>query len=140
MLGVALALSAALGFGSTAVFARIGLQYIGATTGTLVSLVVSTVIAFVVAIALHPQELFGLDRAAYLWLALAGILTFPMGRLLNYTGVHLAGVSRATPVVGTSPLFAVVLAVTFAGESVNLPMLLGMGAIIGGLVLILSQQ
>jgi len=63
-----------------------------------------------------------------------------MGRLLNYTSVRLAGVSRASPVVGASPLFAIVLAITVGGESIDLPTLLGAFSIIGGLFLVLSQR
>ena len=59
---------------------------------------------------------------------------------MNFTGVHLAGVSRASPIVGASPLFATALAVTLTGEALNVPILLGTVSIIGGLTLILRQQ
>ena len=49
MLGVILGLSAALGFGVAAVFARVGLQDMKPTTGTLVSLVVGTAITMALA-------------------------------------------------------------------------------------------
>ena len=56
---------------------------------------------------------------------MAGVLSFPLGRLLNFTGVRMAGVGRASPIVGASPLFAGALAVAFAGEALNVPILLG---------------
>ena len=140
MFGVVLGLSAALGFGGSAVFARLGLQYMRSTTGTLVSLLVGTTIMLTLAFALHPDEIFALGGVVFLWLLLSAIINFPMGRLLNYTGVRLAGVSRASPVVGASPIFALVLAITIGGESINLPTLLGTFSIIGGLFLVLSQR
>ena len=140
MLGISLSLLAALGFGVTAIFVRLGLQHMRATTGTLLSLAVSTVVTLAIALGLHPREVFDLAWVALLWLLLAGLLNFPLGRLLNFTGVHMAGVSRASPIIGASPLFAGALAVAFAGEALNVPILLGTVSIIGGLALILSQQ
>ena len=140
MLGVVLGLSAALGFGGSAVFARLALQHMRPTTGTLISLTVGTVIMAVIALALHPSEIFALSGVVLLWLLLSGIINFPMGRLLNYTGVRLAGVAGASTIVGASPLFALVLAVSIGGESVNLLTLLGTFSIVGGMSLVLSQR
>ena len=140
MLGVVLALSAAVGFGTSAVFARIGLQHMRATTGTLVSLLVGTAITMSLAFALHSGEIFALSGVAFLWFLLSGGVNFPVGRLLNYTSVSLAGVSRSTPIVGSSPLFATVLAVTIGGETIGLQTLAGTISIVAGLALILSQR
>ena len=140
MVGVVLGLSAAVGFGSGAVFARLGLRHMRSTTGTLASLIVGTVITMAISFALYSEEILGLSGVAFLWFLLAGSINFPLGRLLNYTGVSLAGVSKATPIVGASPMFATIMAVTLGGESVNLPILLGTACIVGGIALILSQR
>ncbi len=140
MLGITLGLLAALGFGASAIFVRLGLEHMRATTGTLVSLVVGTVVTLALALVFSWDEVFALSSVALLWLLLAGVINFPLGRLLNFTGVHLAGVSRSTTLVGASPLFATITAVTLGGETVTLPVLLGTLAIIGGLALIVSQR
>ena len=140
MLGVVFSLLAATGFGATAIFARLGLQHIRTTSGTLISLMASTALAMIIALILHPREIVGLGGAVFLWIALAGALNFPLGRLLNYTGVLLAGVSRASAIVGISSPLAAAFAVLFAGESVNAPILLGTVAIVGGLAMILGQE
>ena len=140
MLGVILGLTAALGFGAAAVFARLGLQYMRPTSGTLVSMIVGTVITTLLAFIFHWNEIFTLTSVAFLWFLIAGTINFPMGRLLNFSSVKWAGVSRASPVVGSSPLFATILAVTIGGESVTFFVLLGTISITGGLVLILSQR
>ena len=140
MLGVVLGLSAALGFGASSVFARLGLQHMRSSTVTLLSLVVGTTITMSIAFALHSGEIFALSGFAFLWFLLSGAITFPLGRYLNYTSMSLVGVSRATPIVGASPMFAIIMAVTITGETVNLPILLGTVSIIGGLALILSQR
>ena len=140
MLEIALGLSAALGFGSSAIFARLGLQHLRPTSGTLVSLVVGSVIAMTLAFIFHFDEIFALGSFAFVWFLLSGFINFPLGRLLNFTAVDLAGVNRATPIIGASPLFAMALAITIGGESINVPIFLGTISIIGGLVLILSQR
>ena len=116
------------------------MQYMRSTSGALASLLVGTFIMLVIAIALHPGEVFSLRGVVLLWLLLSAIINFPMGRLLEYTGGRLAGISRASPVVGSSPLFALALAITFRGESINLPTLLGTFLIVGGLLLVLRQR
>ena len=140
MIEIALGLSAALGFGSSAVFARIGLQHVRPTSGTLVSLIVGSVITMTLAFAFHFDEMFALSSFAFVWFLLSAFINFPLGRLLNFTAVDLAGVNRATPIIGASPLFAMALALAIGGESINVPIFLGTVSIIGGLVLVLSQR
>ena len=140
MLGVALALSAAVGFGTAAVFARLGLQHMRSTTGTLVSVIVGTVIVMTLALIIHWDAVIALAGVAFLWFLLSGSINFPVGRLLNFTSVRLAGVSRSAPIVGSSPLFAIALAITVGGESINTPILVGTFGIIGGMTLILTQR
>jgi uncharacterized membrane protein len=140
MLGVLLGLSAALGFGIAAVFARVGLQDIKATTGTLVSLVVGTIITMALAFVFHTDAILKLAGVAFLWFLLSAFINFPLGRLLNFTGVSMAGVSKSAPIVGSSPLFATMLAISIGGESLNTMIAIGTLSIIGGLAMILSQR
>ena len=140
MLGVILGLSAALGFGSSAVFARLGMQHMRSTTATLISLIAGTGITMTIAFILHSEEIFALSGIAFAWFLLSGAISFQLGRLLNFTSVSLAGVSKASPIVGSSPLFAIILAITIGGETINLPILTGALCIVGGLTLILSQR
>ena len=140
MTGIVLSLLAALGFGATAVFARLGLQGMPTRYGTLISLAVSATAAMAIAAALHPGEIVGLGAVSLGWLFLVGLFNFPVGRMFNYMSVRLAGVSKASTVVATSPLFATGLAVIILGESVNAVTLAGTVAIIGGLALTLSEK
>ena len=140
MLGVALSLAAAMGFAGSAVFARLGLQYIRPTTGTLVSLFIGISITLTLSIIFNQKEIMALSGIAFLWFLVSGAINFPLGRLLNYTGISKIGVSRSTPIVATSPLFAAILAVTVGGESINAFIMMGTIAIIGGVVLIVGQR
>ncbi len=140
MLGVVMALLAAAGFGTAAVFARLALQHMRATTGTLMSLIVGTTIVMTLALLIHWEAIFALAGVAFLWFLLSGTINFPIGRLLNFTSVRLVGVSRSSPIVGSSPMFAIALAITVGGETINAPILVGTMAIIGGVTLILTQR
>jgi drug/metabolite transporter (DMT)-like permease len=140
VLGVLLGLSAALGFGSSPIFARLGLQHMRTPALTFFSLVAGTVAAMSIAFVLHGGEIMALSPLAFPWFLLAGAIAFSGGRVLNYIGVSLVGVSRATPIVGASPLFAAALAITIGGETMNLLTMLGTASILGGLTLILSQR
>ena len=140
MTGIVLSLLAAMGFGATAVFARVGLQGTSTRYGTLISLAVSATAAMAIAAALHPGEIVGLGAVSLGWLFLVGLFNFPVGRMFNYMSVRLAGVSKASTVVATSPLFATGLAVVILGESVNAVTLAGTALIIGGLALTLYEK
>ena len=140
MLGVVLGLSAGVGFGASAVFARLGMQHIHATSGTLVSLIVGTILTTALAFGFYIEEILGLAGVAFLWFLLSGLINFPLGRLFNFLGVSMAGVSRSAPIVGSSPLFATILAVSVGGETINATIALGTACIIMGLALILTQR
>ena len=140
MTGIIFSLLAASGFAATAVFARTALQRMSTAYGTLLSLFVSTVAAMAIAAVLHPDELLGIGVVALGWLFLVGFLNFPLGRMFNYTSVRMVGVSKASTVVATSPLFATILAVIILGETVSPITLLGTVAVIGGLALTLNQE
>lgn len=140
MLGFTLALLASIGFGATAVIVRLGVQHMRPVTVTLISLVTGSAISFTIALAINGSDTVHVSAAAIPWFLFAGLLNFPGGRLLNFTSVQLAGVSRTSPIVGATPLFALILAVTFGGESVNTISVVGTVTIISGLALVLSQQ
>ena len=140
MLGVVLGLSAGVGFGASDVFARLSMQHIHATSGTLVSLIVGTLLTTALAFGFHTEEILGLVGVAFLWFLVSGLINFPLGRLLNFLGVSMVGVSRSAPIVGASPLISTIIAVSVTGETINGAIALGTACIIGGLALILSQR
>lgn len=140
MIGVVFGLLASLGFGAGPIFARLSLEHMRSTTLAVISLIVGTAITMPIAFALHSDEIFRMKGVAFLWILMSGVLTFAIARLLNYTSVGLAGVSRATPLVASQPMFALVLATTIAGETVNALILVGTIAIFGGLILVLTQR
>ncbi len=138
--GAIFAALASTSWAAGACFARVGMQKVGSRTGTFISLAAGFVAISVVAWVMDSQALFAVTRSSILWFALLGLIQFPGGRFLNYTGIRLAGVARTTSISGTSPLFAALLAILFLGEQVTSSILLGTVAVAVGLALVMSQR
>lgn len=139
-LAILLALLAAVSWGASSVLARLGLQHMRSTTGTVISLVAGVVVVGALAWALYGAEMFALPAVTYAWFVLLGLISYPLGRLLNFAGVRLAGVGRATPILAGAPLVAATLGVVLGGETVTLSLALGTGAIVAGVVLIVTER
>ena len=139
MVGVLLSLCAAAGFGATAFFARLSIQHVRPTTGVIVSLIVGAAATSVFAVAMDGANLLSLGWIAFALIFLAGIASFVCGRLFNFISVSKIGVSKSSPVVGASPLFAVTMAVLIAGESPNLLIITGAAAIVVGVAVVVSR-
>lgn len=133
-------MGAAFGFGTSAVLARGGMQYFGSTTATLISLCSSALVTMVIALLFHSSEIRSLPLEAFFWFLVAGFITFPGGRLLNFRSIRLIGASRATSVVSTSPLFAASIAVLWGGESLNPFLITGTLCVVGGVMILVSQR
>ncbi len=140
LFGAFFAALASTSWAAGACFARLGMQQMGSRTGTFISVAAGFVTISVVAWGMDSQALFAVSGSTVLWFALLGLIQFPGGRFLNYTGIRLAGVARATSISGTSPLFAALLAILFLGEQVTSSILLGTAAVAVGLALVMSQR
>lgn len=140
LLGPTLALIAAVGFATSGILARVGLQGVNTFTGTLLSLLGSLVVLFTVALVWDAKALFSPPLAAVPWFALAGLVNFVAGRMMNYMSIQRIGVARASPLFSLSPFFAIGIAIVFLGEQVTLLRLVGTGAIVGGIILIVTDR
>lgn len=81
-----------------------------------------------------------LDFAGAWPFLLAGILGPGLSQLLFTFAVREAGPSRTSVIVGTAPLFSVVIAVAALGEPVRLPLVAGALLIVAGGVLLVSER
>ncbi len=125
-----LALGAALCFSSGQICSRLGLNY-GTPTGAIsFSLFTSTVILFA---ALGP--LASWDEApadGVLLFTAAGVLSPFCTQILLFISAIKVGISRASPLRNTTPLFAGVVAVLWLGETVTVAIATGTLLIIFG--------
>ncbi|MBI2288284.1 MAG: DMT family transporter [Chloroflexi bacterium] len=140
MLGIALAIGSALCWGTGALFARLGLGSIRASMGTLISMVASIVLVGSFALILNFNDLMHISPTALLWFSLIGVVNYFLGRQSNYTSIKHIGATKATALFASSPLFAMVLAVAFIGESVNPAIVTGTLIIVTGLYLVVTSK
>lgn len=137
MLGIFLALAAAAGFGTSSLVARVGLQRMSSSSGTIISLVSSIIVAIAASLIFQLHYVVTLSTAAVFWFALVGLFNFGLGRYLNFEGLKHIGAARATVLFSTSPLFAMTIAVLFIGEKLNALVVVGCLLIIGGVSLVM---
>ena len=140
MVPIGLALLAAWSWGFSAVLVRFGLRDVAAAAGTLVSLVAGLVLLAVLVLVFQFDDLTSVPRTAVLLFAIVGILNFPLGRFFNYMAIGRLGITRSTPILASAPLFAVVIAVLFTGEEVQLATAAGIALVLGGVYLTLSSR
>ncbi len=145
LLSLALACISALGFGSSAALARLGMSGrdgMRPMPGTLISLVSSTLLAGTLALAFEFRAVIALPAIAMVWLLGNGILTYMGGRSQQYIAISLVGASRVTPIVGGAALFAALYAIAFTrlgvpwfNEHLNIPIAIGTVVVVVGLAL-----
>ena len=137
--GILLAFGAASCLGVSAFLVRLGVHSINPLTGLWISLVSGLALVFGLAFAFNAEHFGQLSLIPILWFALNGLFNFAIGRMVNYLSIHLAGVTRATPIFSTAPLFATILAIMYLGESATIWLLIGTGTIVAGVALITSD-
>ena len=140
MLGIVLAITAAFCWGIGAIFARLGLRNIRASTGTFISTLASVLLVGLLALTLNFDDIVHLSPTALLWFALIGVANFVLGRQFNYLAIKYIGVTKATPLFAAAPFFAMFLAVIFIGERVNVAIVIGTLVIMTGLYLVVTSE
>ena len=135
MLPILLAAVAALGFGSSSVFARLGMQGIRPIPSALISAIASFLPSLLLAVVFAYSDLRSLPPVAFLWFFGNGVLTFLGGRAQTHLAINLIGASRAGPFIGSSTLFTALFAITLGGESLHPVVALGTAGVVGGLLL-----
>ena len=132
MLAVVLALSAAILFGLNAIALRRATAYGPPLAGLLVSAAVSLPIVAMIVLASGEYRHYSEIGSAATLFALAGLAEFVIGGALFYTAISLIGSSRTSVLVGTYPVFALVLAASILDEQIGLLMAVGALLVISG--------
>jgi len=139
MTGILCAVAASVCWGIGAIFVKLGSQSIQSSTGIFISMLASILLVCSLALGMDYGAVQALTPLAVLWFCMVGLVSYVLGRGLNYTAIRYIGVGRATPMVASAPLFAVILAAVFAGERVNLPIAAGTVSIVLGLYLVIKS-
>ena len=128
------ALFAALGWAVEAILVRKGAQYASVSVAALMSFTVTALVLWTVNAWSFPLSL--LYSPAIFYFMLSGSIQPAFVRFLHYTGIVRLGASRAGPVRGIAPLFAIVIAFFFLGERPGLFVYLGAGLCVSGIWLL----
>lgn len=137
MIGPFIAILSAGFFGLSKIFLRRAvLRVSDAGLGTLISVPMSVPLFFLILIfSGRTGDLFKFSWAGYIWLSLAGILHYVVGRTLNYNCVQLAGANITNLICKTNVLVAVVIGITLLREPVSVSLVLGVLFISAGISL-----
>jgi uncharacterized membrane protein len=140
-LGGFLALLAAATFALNNAFARRGVLNGTVVQAMAVSVPLGVPLFLVVALATGSTSLI-LEFSTNAWtlLALAGIIHFVLGRYCNYRAVKAMGANLAGPVMESSVLVALVLAVALLGEHLTIIKALGIVLILSGPALSVARR
>jgi drug/metabolite transporter (DMT)-like permease len=140
MLPIGLALAASLGFASSAIFARVGMQGIRPLPSTLISMTVSSVPAVVLALVFASSNIKALPLVALLWFLGLGAVNFLGGRTLNYLAIDRVGASCSTAILGTTAVFSAIFAIFITGERPHFLVLVGTAGVVIGLVIATGES
>lgn len=125
-------LIAALSFGLNAVLVRKALRHTTPATATVSVAAVQTLILSTLLVFDKPT--FNLEAVGYF--IVAGFLAAIMGRTFNYMSIEKLGVPVSTSLVGTNPLWAMILGVVFLGEAMTFSTISGSILVVAGVALI----
>ena len=92
------------------------------------------------ALIINFKDIVSLRPEVLLWFTVIGIITYVIGRQCNFAGIRYIGVTRATPIFASSPLFAMIMAVSFLGEEINFLIIIGTISIVCGLGLLVTSR
>ena len=133
MTAILLSFAAIIGFGSATIFARQGMARVGPLPLTFFSLCVSLLASGIVAAVFASPDFLTLPLIVLPWCLMLGTFNFLGGRNLSYLAVGRIGAARAAAIVGTSAVFASILAIAFTGERPHWVVLLGTIVVVAGL-------
>jgi drug/metabolite transporter (DMT)-like permease len=123
-------LGAGLTYSLSHFFARLGLETSNPTSAVFMNVAVSSIGLWILAAALSPVQPI-VSWSAWPFVV-AGFLSPTLARTLLYRGVTHLGLARSSVLVGTVPLFSVVIAVIILGERPSAVMVGGVAFILVG--------
>ena len=139
--GILLAIVATMAWGAGDVFVRRAMFSASAESVVIVVVgMVATSLGVVIMATEGAAAFLALPLSVVTTAALMGALAWVTGNLFYFHGMRRAGVTLAAPILGAGPLAAIALAVVFAGERPNLPMVAGAVAVVVGVIVILTDR
>lgn len=137
MNGILWAIMAGLGFGIFQTLNRKAGESLDALRGTFILIFISAIILIVIAVTTADVTLLQTaPTVAIISFGVAGFIHFFIGWTLISVSQKQIGAARTGAVIGTMPLFGLVIDVVLYQEAITLPLLLGVFLIVGGVIVI----
>ena len=133
-MSVYFAIQAAFFFSASHIIIRRGLVTSNAATGTIVSVMVTAVLLWV--ITPFFLSLSSFQTPAIWYFVIGGIFAPAIGRYMTFKGIERVGVARSVPISNTSPMFSSIMAVILMGEHWTIQNILGTSLVILGIVIL----
>ena len=133
MTAIGLSFLAIMGFGSATIFARLGMPRVGPMPVVFISLCFSFAASGILAAIFVSADFAALPLIVIAWCVMLGAFNFLGGRNLSYLAVGRIGAARAGAIVGTSAVFASILAISFTGERPHWVVIVGTLVVVAGL-------
>jgi uncharacterized membrane protein len=141
MSGVLWALAAGAGFGLFQAINRQAVRGMDVYVATFVQLVVSSIVLIVISLAIEDMTLlFHAPAISILSFAAAGFLHFLIGWTFLNASQKKIGAARTSPLIGTNPLFAAVIAAVTLHEFPSIQESIGIFVIVLGVYLISRES
>ncbi len=137
MIGPLFAVSSALAFGLNNIFLRRAvLKVSDASIGILISVPMAVpLFFFILAVTGQAGSILSFSWQGYIWLSLAGIFHFAVGRALFYHCVQLVGANIANILRRTNILVSVIIGIALLKEPLSWQLAIGVLLIIIGITL-----
>ena len=140
-MGVFLSIIMAACFGFSQLSTRKGLVNIAVDQGTFIMIVVSTILMSIPFFWLDGITLAqNADWVGLAYFISAGLVHFVGGFTFMNLSISTIGAARTGSLIATTPLFATFLAAFALNELINLPLIIGVVVVIGGVRLIASSK
>jgi drug/metabolite transporter (DMT)-like permease len=136
-IGTALALLSSAFLGTAVVLANVGLRYLHPARGALVSIPSTTLAYWLLAPFLLRGD--GWNATAFAIFAAVGVVFPAVVTLINFASNRISGPTIAGTLSSTTPLFAVLVAITVLGEPLTLTAASGTAAIVLGVIAFSSR-
>jgi drug/metabolite transporter (DMT)-like permease len=137
MIGSFLAILSAISFSLNKIFIRRAVLNVSdASLGILISVPMAVPLFFIILVFTgQTQTLFDFSWQGYLWMSLAGILHFVIGRAFNYKCVQVVGANIGNILTRSDIPISVIIGVTLLHEPLSWQLVLGVLLIIFGITL-----
>ncbi|MEW6670674.1 MAG: EamA family transporter [Thermodesulfobacteriota bacterium] len=137
MIGSVFALLSAVSFALNAIFLRRAvIKVADVSVGILISVPMAVpLLLLIIASSGQIQSLLDFSWQGYVWLSLAGIVHFVIGRTLNYRCIQLVGANIANILSRSDILISVVIGITALREPFSWGLGVGVLLILSGIIL-----